>query len=409
MLREIKKLKLPDFISCLICAVLSAAPFLNGKFFLLSWFAFIPLFKALEGKSYVQAFLLSYFTGIAFWSITIYWLVYVTLAGQAILILYLALYLGFFGIIASFLLRREYAVIILPSLWVMLEYLRSNLFTGFPWALTGYSQYRNLLIIQIADLSGVWGVSFLVIMFNAALYLYLKHSSFSAGRRKQIFLLVFLLLAAVCLYGYKKVNYLNSGTPIGYKNPISVSVIQPSILQKEKWDIKKRPAIMGKYFGLTSLVTKESPDLIVWPEAALPAVLEDEPEFFFMLKDYVGKINLPLLFGSVTLREGFYYNSAILLSGDSRPLGRYDKLHLVPFGEYVPLRGLFKFLDSVAPIGDISRGKEYTLFGPPGDFGVLICFEDVFPYLARNFVIKGAGFLVNITNDAWFGNSPEAY
>ncbi|MBM3244697.1 MAG: apolipoprotein N-acyltransferase, partial [Candidatus Omnitrophica bacterium] len=149
--------------------------FPQANFWILAWVGFVPLFFALENKSGGTAFLLSFLTGVVFWSGIIYWLVHVTLLGTIVLVLYLALYFGIFGFVIcryraakSFNLR----IIFISSLWVLLEYARGDLFTGFPWALLGYSQYLNLPAIQIADITGAWGVSFIVMSVNAAVYLF---------------------------------------------------------------------------------------------------------------------------------------------------------------------------------------------------------------------------------------------
>ncbi|PIP18933.1 MAG: apolipoprotein N-acyltransferase [Candidatus Omnitrophica bacterium CG08_land_8_20_14_0_20_41_16] len=423
---------------CLLSALLLIFSFPNSNLWLFAWFGFVPLFFALRDKSKIQAFLLAYFTGVIFWLGIIYWLIHVTFIGMVILALYLALYFGVFGLIAHcyalYLPGRQAPqnmtgeagairyTLILPSVWVILEYIRSHLFTGFPWALLGYSQYLNLPVIQIADITGAWGVSFLIMMGNVTLYgliinfrlpFTVYRLPFSRGEDKRYTVhktrslaISLFALTFVLAYGYYRLHatrYTVNGTRI------KISIIQGNILQELKWDMRARDLIMQKYFELTSKAAKDNPDLIIWPEAALPVVLEDEPAYYLRLCDYIKTLNKPLLFGSVTLRQDLYYNSALLLSGEAKLLNQYDKLHLVPFGEYVPFRDILKFLDTIAPIGDIAKGKDYTIFGFPVNFGVLICFEDVFPGLARNFVTRGAKFLVNITNDAWFGKTSEAY
>lgn len=161
--------------------------------------------------------------------------------------------------------------------------------------------------------------------------------------------------------------------------------------------------------------SKNKPDLLIWPEASLPVVLEDEPEYFARVNNLAEEIGIPLLLGAVTTKEGFYYNSAILITPGTKRFTQYNKLHLVPFGEFIPLRDIFPFLQTIVPIGDINPGEEYTIFTLPPclagrqagsrvGFGVLICFEDLFPKLSREFVKRGANFLVNITNDAWYKN-----
>jgi len=371
------------------------------------------LFFAIENKSKFKAFLLFYLTGVIFWSGIIYWLVHVTLPGLIILVLYLALYFGLFGLIVSTcLLPTTYYVVFIPAAWVLLEYIRGHLFTGFPWALLGYSQYLNLPVIQIADITGAWGVSFLVIMVNVLVYKVIGHGSWVIGKKQNLLLAILLLFLSLG-YGIYKLHL----SPITYHlSPIKISVIQSNISQDLKWNKSSRDFIMERYFSISNGALKDKPDLIIWPEAALPVVLEEEPSYYERAKDFVKEANAPLLFGAVTLRDNIYYNSALLISTEGQLLGKYDKLHLVPFGEYIPLRKTLSFLETVVPIGDFSRGREYTVFNLPttyyplpAKFSVLICFEDLFPDLSREFVKGGAGFLVNITNDAWFKRTSSPY
>jgi apolipoprotein N-acyltransferase len=386
----------------------------------LAWFSFLPLFIVLKGVSKPRAFFLSFACGLVFWDITVYWLVHVTLAGAIVLALYLALYFGLFGLlIASFLPRSSsYRIFLIPSIWVLLEFCRSHLLTGFPWALLGYSQYLNLPVIQIADISGALGVSFIVMMVNAAFYSLispLKPSGKPADHALRMLLAPLVVMACVLGYGFYKLNHKSDA---GKGKPVKISVIQGNIPQELKWYPQARQEIITKYLMLTRLASQEKPDLIVWPEAAVPVVLEEDPAYYGMIRDLAKQVKTPLLFGAVTSRDNLYYNSALMVSQDGEELTRYDKLHLVPFGEYIPLRTILPFLQTIVPIGDVTRGTEYTLFGlsfpGPGHglhikFATLICFEDVFPELSRQFVARGANFLVNITNDAWYKRTFASY
>jgi len=403
-----------EIFFCILSATLLILSFPRFDIEFLAWFGFAPLLFAIKNKSKAQAFLFSYLTGVVFWLGIIYWLVHVTLPGLIILVLYLALYFGLFGLIVStYLLPTTYYLLFIPSIWVILEFIRSHLFTGFPWALLGYSQYLNLPFIQIADITGAWGVSFLVMLVNVGLYSVIGYRLSVIGAKRRSPVLILLCILITLTYGYYKIHR----TPnTEHRTPLRVSVIQGNISQELKWNKSSRDFIIDKYFSLSKEALKDKPDLIIWPEAALPVVLEEEPHYYEMVKDFVKEAKAPLLFGAVTLRDNIYYNSALLISREGRLLVRYDKLHLVPFGEYIPLRKALRFLETVVPIGDFSRGREYIVFNLPTTyyllptkFSVLICFEDLFPDLSREFVKRGAGFLVNITNDAWFKRTSSPY
>ncbi|MCM8801062.1 MAG: apolipoprotein N-acyltransferase [Candidatus Omnitrophica bacterium] len=409
MLRKIKDFSWwKDYLLCLFSAVFLALSFLSFKLWFFSWFGFVPLFFALKDKSKLKAFILAYLTGFIFWLGTIYWLVYVTLIGTVLLSLYLALYFSIFGLFVKHHLSEAtyYELLFIPSVWVLLEYIRSYLFTGFPWAFLAYSQYRNLAVIQIADITGSWGVSFLIVLVNLTIYFFLS--------KKPRYIFCLFCLFIVLIYGLFRLYRIQTVEYKPQNKGIRVAVIQGNIPQELKWDSQQKDFILNRYLSLTSQVAREKPDLIIWPEAALPVVLEEEPIYFKRIDDLVKNINIPILLGAVTLRNNLYYNSAILVYKNNKDIAQYNKLHLVPFGEYVPLKKILAFLETVVPIGDFSPGKEYTLFKLPfnnleSNFSVLICFEDLFSELARKFVKKGAQFLVNITNDAWYKKTPAPF
>jgi apolipoprotein N-acyltransferase len=405
-----------DTSLCLLSAglLILSFPGFNLEFF--AWFSFVPLFFALKNKSKIKAFIFAYFTGLIFWSGLIYWLVHVTLLGTVLLILYLALYFGIFGLVLSMNSQlRTTSLFFIPSAWIFLEYLRSHLLTGFPWALLGYSQYLNLPIIQIADITGAWGVSFLVMMVNVAIFSAL-HSRPSVGGIVKKFLLPLCFLILTLIYGEFR---LHSGAAGSEAKSIKVAVVQGNISREIEWQSNTKDFILKKYLGLSRQAAKEAADLMIWPEAAVPGILEEGTASLAELDRLIQETRIPLLTGVVTLRDNAYYNSAILLDADAGLIGRYDKLHLVPFGEYIPLKKILPFLETIAPIGDISPGKDFAVFrayltSGPGHglatkFSVLICFEDLFPELSREFVKRGASFLVNITNDAWYKKTAASY
>ena len=384
-------------------AILLILSFPNFNLNLLVYIAFIPLFFAIQNKSPKKAFVISYISGFLFYIGTLYWLSNVTLLGVIILSFYLALYFGIFGwFFVSITLRK---LIFLPILWVLLEVLQSYLFTGFGWTLLGYSQYKNLLIIQIADFFKVYGVSFLIMLVNIALYRALKKSF------KDI-ILVGIIMLMVVGYGLVKINEKEE------ENSVKVSVIQGNIPQEIKWADWASSSILDKYSSLTKASSLDNPDLIVWPETSFPGFLVMDKEFTKEILDLAKEVKIPLLLGTNTIEGVKNFNSAVLISEEGKIVDKYNKLHLVPFGEYVPFEKQFPVLHDLilGKFGSFTRGREFKTFKLKAKdsnletkFAVLICFEDIFPSLARKFVKEGSEFLIVITNDAWYGETGAPY
>jgi len=418
---QVLKFKEKSYLLCLLSAAILILPFIEGNLWIFAWVGFVPLFLALENKSNGKAFLSAYLSGIVFWSGTIYWLANVTVIGYILLVLYLALYFGFFGLIISrpYLLSTTYYLLLVPALWVIFEHIRSYLFTGFPWALLGYSQYKNLVAIQIAGITGAWGVSFIVMMVNVLIYkLKTRNSKVKTQKQKPfLFRNEYAIACLVLIFSFSYGVYkLRHRAPDHGSRTLRISVVQGNIPLAQKWNPEEKAPIIKKYFALTEGALKDSPDLIVWPEATSPCYLGEEKWCFNWISDFAGRARLPLLMGTVSYAEEFYYNSAILIDKTGEITQKYDKIHLVPFGEYVPLRRILTFVQTIASLGDMTPGRNYTVFAIPNQtidavnkFSVLICFEDAFPELSRRFAKEGAEFLVNITNDVWFGRSPCPY
>jgi len=388
------------FCLSLLSAVLFSLSFSSFNLWPLAWVGLVPFFIALENKSLRFSLGIGFLTGIIFWSLTIYWLVHVTLLGQIILIVYLSLYFALFSLFVFLSKRLKKGILLVPFFWVVLEYIRSYLFTGLPWALAGFSQYRNLPVIQIAEITGAWGISFLVLFANVLIYSALK---------KLLKLNIILSCSFIIIISFVFGFYKLSLDPKEAKGEgFEISVVGGNIPQDIKWDRQAKEFIRKNYEELTVLAAKDKPELIIWPEAAVPALWGEDELEFKQLYSFINSQKINLLTGTVSHFGGKYYNSALFISKSGVPQLIYHKLHLVPFGEFVPLKNLFPFLESIAPVGDITPGKRYTIFEKPAPFGVLICFEDLFPELSRRFVQKGATFLVNITNDAWYKKTSAA-
>jgi apolipoprotein N-acyltransferase len=328
------------------------------------------------------------------------WLPIVALAA------YCGLYVGAVGAAVAWLARRwgpGRALAAAPPLWVAGEWIRGWLMDGFPWGLLGYSQHSALPVIQIAELTGVYGVSFVVVAVNAALA-----AGVTLGwRRAGPGLLVAALLVAGSLaFGYQA---LRPAADLSRGRTVKVAVIQPVVAQSLKWDPAHRAEILTLYERLTREAARSQPAAIIWPETAAPIFLRGDPPLLDRLTRLSAELGRPLLVGSVDRQDGppgAFLNSAFFLTGQGIT-SKYDKIHLVPFGEYVPLSSLIGFVRSWAEfISDFAAGQGRTVFPLPGaPFGTVICYEVIFPELFREFVAGGAMFMTNITNDAWFGET----
>jgi len=384
----------------------------------------VPLLLALEGSSPRQAAWVGYAAGLSFYLATIWWVINtMTTYGRMPLLLSLVALLLLCGFLAGYTaafawllaagrqwLRLPWGIVplVAAGLWAALEFLRTHLFSGFPWALLGYTQYRQPAIRLLAAAVGVYGISALLVLVNgtlAGLLTLAMEPRGEAGRWRGALLPVGVAcLALVGTFGYARVLWRD---PTGGA-PIHVGLLQANIDQSLKWDRGYQTATLDIYERLARRVAAERPALIVWPETALPFFLRRETELAPRVQRLLAETGTPMLIGSPDVgNDGRLYNTAFLLGADSRIHGRYDKRHLVPFGEYVPLQRIFFFLDKlVVGIGDFGRGRTATVFSLDGArFSVMICYEVIFPGEVREFVRTGAQFLVNITNDAWFGRS----
>ncbi len=415
----------------------------------LAWVAMVPFLLSIEGLSPKPAFKAGFLMGLCYFFGTTYWIYHAmhdfggialvpSLLLVAALAAYLSLYTAVFSVLYSDRTRhsRLPALFIAPVLWVTLEYIRSYLFTGFPWATLGYSQWKFPAVIQIADITGVYGISFLVVSVNAAVadFFILR------GRLKRMplypitytvagYMCLSGLLAATLLYGGYRLHQTRPG------HPLKVSIVQGDIDQSAKWDSRYQNRVFQIYEKLTDEAALGSPfgggpnqpnrvkdpssnppkntppDLIVWPESALPFAFDRQDPRVTELEQNQESLHTPLIIGAVRQRsDGRYANSAILIDR-GRPAYIYDKIHLVPFGEYVPLKRVLFFVNKLSDaIGDFSGGSDYTQGGIGKDrFATAICYEMVFPGLVRKFFRDGGDFLVTITDDAWFGRSTGPY
>ncbi len=378
-----------------------------------AWVALAPLVAMAVGRSPRAALGWGWLTGFTFFLLLLRWLdftfrVYsaipwpVTWLPTMLLAAYCGLYFGVFAGAISWVATGwgpSAALLVAPFVWVAGEWIRGLLMGGFPWGNLAYSQYRQLAVIQIAELAGADGVSFLVLAVNAALaacvLLPLRRALVACG-------LAGALLAGSLVFGIWRLGEARGPE-------VTVGIMQPAIEQPLKWSAEHASATLAIYAELTRAAARQHPGLIVWPETASPTLLRQDPTLLAGLREISASFGVPILVGSVDVGAGGpsdVRNTAFLLT-ERGIVGRYDKIHLVPFGEYVPLSGVIGFVRGWAEfISELTPGTRAVVFsGPPAPFGVVICYEGIFPALVRRFVEGGARFMVNMTNDAWFGRT----
>jgi len=387
-----------------------------------AWIALVPLFIALRDiRSIGRALFLGWIAGLTACAGIVYWIAYVVVhygylpfyLGLSIMLLlacYLGLYFALFAAGIVYFKRTVPLFIAAPVLWVCLEYIKSRLFTGFPWENLGYSQFNNIFLIQMVDVAGIFGLSLMIVLLNVAFF------EIVAKRSKKSFALaafVVLLWSCVYVYGVFRIDEIDK--VLKDAQTMNVSLIQGNIDQSIKWNKDFQKETINIYEELSLRRPQAAGSLIVWPETAVPFNFQDENDLHHQLKALPVKTKSWFIFGSMsysTRNQGVdYFNSAYLLSPQGIILGKYDKVHLVPYGEYVPFRGLFPFVSGLtAGIGDFAAGKGYFPLNMDGrKIGVLICYEGILPEAARAYKNAGSELLVNITNDAWFGTTSAPY
>ena len=409
------------------CLLFAASPGFAGLA-PVAWLALVPLLAAISKRSTSprQAALLGLISGLAYYPLLLYWItivlgrygnlpLWLSIPALLLLSLYMSFYLAGFAALSCHLQRRYSLIWIAPTIWVALDFLRGWLFTGFPWFDLAYTQFQTPLLIQIADITGHHGVSFMIVMVNTLIF-----HAFGNYRKRQTsksgsdFASRTAILLVLTILSYNLIKFNLVEKQLAASETFGVAVIQGNINQDQKWLPKFQHQTLGKYLELSSqIIERQKPALIVWPETALPFYLSESG----LLKDITSlaasRQGLTVMTGAPHREKSRdtaatkYFNSAFFVDANGLRAERYDKQHLVPFGEYVPLKKLLPFLAPlVETVADFTPGT--TKQPVPCQnirVGVLICFESIFPTLARQQTKAGSGLLVNLTNDAWYGRS----
>ena len=401
--------------------ILAATAFDPCSFTSLIWIALVPWLYTLTQQTWKQMFLSHLLFHTSFFSIGIFWTTRVhpiCLFGilLALYIMCLPFPLLFFWISKK---KQIPLFILAPVLWCSNEYLRAFLFSGFPYLFLGHSQAFNPQLIQIADITGVYGVSFLIMACNALVLSWINYW-IDTKKKKPVPQVIYSvitigLLILFLVYGHIKLKKYSS-----YKRGPKIASIQGNIPQDIKDNQKlKLKHILNSYTELTVKALKQKPKLLIWPETMSPDDPLLDPHMSTMFKDIATRTHTYLLIGSHHLECDFKekkyktYNSAYFINTEGKIVNRYDKRKLVIIGEYLPLRSVLPFLPTIIKniagfVPDLAEGKKQTVFEMGKDkFGCLICYDIAYPQEVGVLKEKGCDFVINMTNEGWFFDTSE--
>ncbi len=417
-------IKKPLFLSMLTGILLS---FSHPNFFMrgigfhsgfLIWAAFIPLFCAAhKGNSPKKMFLYAMLSGVIFYSQGLYWLIYVKEMGGAqwaawaALAFYCSLFLAVPVLLGVFLKKRYNLSLLfsLPAALAVFEFIRVWFLTGFPLLTPAQSQSGYIPVLKVLKITGAPGLNYLIYFINAAAAGIIINKKIDFRKRESMAALaaaVFVVFLAV---------FSNTGGS-GKPEKFGVAILQPNIKQNVTWDSSYKKNTFDTFKKLALSVKHKNPSLYVWPETGYPGALNLEPEKAAEIASWVPEKKEWHLIGSDRIvyngLKPRAYNSAFMVSPSGEITGDYGKTHLVPFGEYIPFNNVVPFVTEVVNRYDYmgwTPGEEIRpLRCGDKKAGVLICYEMLFPGISRKMVKKGADFLVNISYETWYGDSPAS-
>jgi apolipoprotein N-acyltransferase len=426
MIREVRKYFLPrikgigfissDWSAALSTAVLLIISFPNFEHAVLAWIALVPLMVVIARRpSPLRAFILGWAIGSVFFYVTCYWLTYsmIHYGGLPTMLAYLLLvpgalvvgaFHGLFAFVLALAIRKwgREAVLLAPVVWPACEWIRLGV-TGQLWNALGYSQAYHTWLIQAAAWGGVYAVSFLIVAFNSAITLFIvKHTQRAILGASMTVLFVGILMAWSSMEDWSKYS-LSLPT-------VSVVAVQPNVPMTFAKSAEEMKELLERHLILSNrgLIHRweGDPALVVWPESPMNFTYASDKTFQELVANFTRENHTSLLFNSLEPAPGGgAYNSALLVNEEGRLISQYDKIRLMPFGEYVPLPQWIPGASLISGIvGDFTPGSNYTVM-PVGDrrIGVFICIESAYPWIARTLVKNGATGLINISNDGYLG------
>ena len=438
------------YLLAIVAGLTLAASFPKISFSGLAWIAPGLMLMAAIGKSGWEAFRIGYVAGLTHFLASLYWLLLIPYrwhgipfgpaAGWLALSGFVALYPGTWVWLVSEVLspkskvqrqteagpkwmaglgsmswgKRMLWCVVAAAAWVALEMLQARIFTGFPWNLLGASQYQLLPLIQVASFTGIYGVSFLIVWVSLSLLcatlMLIQRPQIRSAYLAEIFVPI-VVVAVLFAFGLRQLRM-----PLTPARKMKVTLVQPSIPQEVIWDEDKGDVRFAELIQLSRQALSNRTDLLIWPEAAVPKLLRYYDEVFEPITGLarsnhvwmiVGADDMEQPAGTTRREDRQYFNSSFLINPQGQLIEEYRKRALVIFGEYVPMARWLPFMKWFTPIeGQFTRGERavpFELDHPKAKTSVLICFEDIFPHLAREYADEDTDFLVNITNNGWFG------
>jgi apolipoprotein N-acyltransferase len=382
----------------------------------LAWVALIPLFWALHNKTPKESFKIGLIAGVAFFGLLLYWLFTLwewagpaIIPGYLVLIAYLALYWGAFGAGSAWLSSRLPGWVLIfavPVFWVVLEFIRAQTRFGFPWGQAADALYQQLPFVQLASATGIWGVSFLVVLFNYLIFAGIQ------VRQWPYPVVALAIMAGVFAWGSSQINQ-----PISTEKSLNLALIQSNIEQRERSNPTKMNEFLGIYTELLDQIKAlpQKADLVVLPESSLPAFVLDDPAPRDFFSSWTSMEQTHLILGTFRSNSSGteIFNSTAYFTPNGPTKETYSKVQLVPFStEYFPgiqllnSLGLSTLIPAGSRLGLLTPGKGfYPLKTELGLIATPICFESIFSEISREFVRNGAELILVVTNDAWFKNS----
>jgi len=394
----------------------------------LIWISLVPLLEVIYNSTPKKAFFYGWIYGIFSMGTVAYWLTILPggyFAWGTYCIFY-AIYPAFMCLILSWINlnfpQKHFIPFMSPFIWVSMEWIRSMGIMGFTWTDLGYSQHDFTSLIQVASITGVQGITFIIVAVNEFLREILSFKPsfrFSAKHfRDKGDLLSFSLTVIfffIIYMGYGVYTERTFKYKIERGHRTGIAILQPAIEQEIKWDPPHWGEIITKYFNMTKEAGEKEPYIILWPETAIPGFILQNPPLMEAVGGLAKETGAYLLVGALDkgTKESIL-NTAILFTPDGKFSQKYHKMHLVPFGEFLPARKVFEKIpglkELVKPISRFSHGKERVIFETEDiKFVVAICFESIFPEISRKGMEKGAECIVVITNDAWFKRTAAPY